>query len=142
MAEELNAAKTLYGPRKIGQKAWKEQQAEQKFSNRGATVYGTRKGGGGRAGDPQHVATADDDQGATGVTQSGNPFLGDDDQIVTISTMKEVLEANPELLDLAIETEVEQEEPRVGAIGHLKKLEGERPGGPREGLMQLLERMS
>lgn len=134
MATETKEAKTLYGPRKIGQKAFELQKQQQKLSKRGATVYGHRKGGGTRAGDVEHVEVDP--------IEGGNPFIGEDGEVVTISEMKVILNDHPELLDLAVETEVEQAEPRVGAIRHLKRLEGERDGGPREGLVELLDRLT
>ena len=128
----MEVAKTLYGPRKLGAEKFALQQARQKASTRGATVYGPRKGGGLRRGDPQHV----EDESIEHV----NPYLDEGGDRVTLSTLKERLSADPDSLDVAIETEIAHPEgARKGALELFLKLEREREGGARPGLVKLLE---
>lgn len=134
---DLQTAKTKYGPRKIGDSAFAKQQAEATLSKRGATKYGPRKGGGVRAGDPDNV----NDEAGYDEDANTNPFLTEDGKLVSIGDAKDVLDAEPELLDLAIETEAASGSPRKGAVEHYLKLESERDSGPRDGVVSILERL-
>jgi len=124
-----------YGPRKLGQEAFERQQAAKPFEHRQATVYGARKGN-----VPKLVLEGDAepqkaDQG------DGNPFLTAAGAPVPLGTLESLLEASPELLDVAVETEVGTGKPRVGAVELLTKLENARPDGARESVLNLLTKL-
>lgn len=144
-----NARKTQYGARKLGRAKWEEQQAANKLSHRASTVYGGRKTGAKRAPSsadvveheghegPQNETAAPRQPDARGET---NPFLTGAGDRITIGQLEEVLIENPGLLDVAIEAELAHEDrPRKGALELLKKLEGTRASGPREGVINLID---
>lgn len=132
-----------YGPRKIGEEEFQRQQAMKQFEGRQATVYGKRKGDGNAK--PVLLKHTDPDtqrDKPREAAETGNPFRDEKGEVVTIGAMKEVLEADPSLLDVAIETELAQSEPRKGAIEFLMKTERARPAGERESVIQLLEKLA
>lgn len=138
MAEQAQESKTLYGPRKLGEKAFAKQEAEQTFSSREATVYGSRKGG------PPAPVVATLSPAAPPPTtppvpaqrpDTANPFepTGDENSsgYVTLSELADVLHKRPQLLDAAIEAEYRDGTPRKGAIELFLDIEANRKDGPR-----------
>jgi hypothetical protein len=129
-----DARKVQYGVRKLGKKAWLEQQAKNKVSTREATVYGKRKGGRVPVPVAAPVREAND--------EPRNPFVQGKGR-VSIVRLGEILEKEPNLLDLAIETEVSHPDgQRKGALELLAEIEGKRPGGPRESVTKLLAKLA
>lgn len=128
----MEEAKTLYGPRKLGEEAFAAQQARQKLSSRGATVYGSRK--------------QDPSPGAPGTPAPGNradnPYTlyadQSGDNYLSIDELKKRLAEKPDDLDLAIQAELDMTEPRKGAVRHFIELE-EKAGTPREALLKILK---
>ena len=139
-----DAKKNQYGPRKLGKAAFAEQQAKNKLSHRPSTAYGSRKTGAKRApssADPVTTATERTTPPQPDATGETNPFLTGSGDRITIGQLGTVLEEQPGLLDVAIEAELaHKDKPRKGALELLKRLEGTRGSGPREGVINLIDR--
>lgn len=131
-----------YGPRKIGQEEFERQQAMKQFEGRQSTVYGPRKGDPSKPVLLKHTDPDKDRDRPRESAAGANPFRKEDGDVVTIGRMGELLEENPGLLDVAIETELAQAEPRKGAVELLLKTERARPAGERESVIQLLDKLA
>lgn len=124
-----DAVKSRYGPRKLGQKAFEEQQSKQKMTSRdGTTVFGKRKAGSARPEFHERKAAAEVEKKGE-ATEWGKLSIKDLDARLT---------AEPGLLDIASVAELERAEPRKGAAEILLRFEKERPGGAREQMVKLL----
>lgn len=118
-------AVTRYGPRKIGEEAFEEQQAAKVRSSRGGTVYGPRKMEGAAGGGEVETVATDE--------------LPDFDEL-SIADLEAALAEDPAILDAAIDAELAREDgPRKGGSRVLLAAELEREGGPREEVVELLE---
>lgn len=137
------AVRNQYGPRKIGEREFAKQQAQKSLMARQATIYGKRKGGGG-APKPIALTHSDPERPRSEANQpEKSPFLKENGDRVTLGAMEMLLEKDPSLLDLAIEAEFShKDEPRKGGVEILLRLEGQRPGGPRESVTKLLGQVS
>jgi hypothetical protein len=118
---------TRYGPRKLGEKQFAEQQARRSITSASGVVYGSRKGG------PAPATTE---------PNPANPFLAaadpNGDGRVTLAELTGRLNEDGSLLDLAIEAEFKDGEPRKGALRLFRGLEEQREGGPRAEVMHLI----
>lgn len=132
----MKKTKTRYGPRKIGAEEFAKQQADKVLRGRPSTKYGPRKGGAKKI---EADTPAPDSSRAQ--DPSKNPFLSPKGERVPLGTLESILDDEPELFDLALETEVAAEEARKGAVELLRKLELDRDGGPRESVIQLLSKL-
>lgn len=130
----MDEAKTMYGRRKLGEKVYAEQQAKKPLKSRQGTVYGKRKAP--QAPVPMPAATTPARR-----ARDENPFLLPTGARVSVPKLGELIE-DPDLLDLAIETELSHpDKPRKGAIEALRDAENGRDGGPRASVTRLLDQL-
>lgn len=136
------AVKNLPGPRKIGDKAFQERQAKRALRSRSNTVYGSRKGDPSGKGSAGEIPLRHDRQEFDAGDPDENPFLKANGDRVSIGALELLLEKDPGLLDVAIETEVSHaDSPRKGAIEVLTSMEDGRAGGPRDSVVELLGKL-
>lgn len=165
------ATNTTYGRRKLSEAEFAAQEEKKVRTGRDGTVYGKRKTGAKRpdrpqpktkgepglpapATDPSVLRARDVDtrigdrkggqpdstEGAGPVrvdTPQENPFIE-----ASVATVEKLLEERPELVDLAIQTELARDKPRKGVVGPLRKAERARPGGPREKILKVLDHLT
>lgn len=101
---------TGYGPRVIGEAEFKRQQeAEKKKTN----IYGPKVTG----------------------EQPGATETVDATKAMSVKDLTAALEANPQLVDEFLKVEKANDPPRVTALRAMQKAEMERPGGPRQAVL-------
>lgn len=130
-----DARPVQYGRRKLGKEAYEKQQEKNQLGSRQATIYGRRKA-------PQRRPEGEVPKVVTTLEDKENPFVDAKGGRVPVKVMRELIAKDPMLLDLALETELSHaEKPRKSAVEALRELEGVRPGGPRESVNKLLDKM-
>ncbi len=130
----------LFGPRVIGEDAYRREQA---VVAKAAHIYGSRVTG---------EAAPNADASPPPPPPSSKGFEGDErqegdaaagaDKYLSVKELESALESNPALVDVFLDQEEQRDLPRSTALVKLEKAELSRPGGPRQPILRRIKTLA